>query len=146
MLCSPTDLVLNPRGGSPHSSISKESDWNAVDPGSRRSPGEGNGYPLQYSSLENPMDRAAWMAIVHGVTKNQTNWVTTFIFYWVESSDNCSTFYNTQGSLANKDPNVSYAEMKKSCYILSGHMVGWYTFFLLSNCSCSLALLHLQHL
>ena len=36
-------------------------------PGSRRSPGEGNGNPLQYSCLENPMDRGAWRATVHGV-------------------------------------------------------------------------------
>ena len=41
-------------------------------PGSRRYPGEGNGNPLQYSYLENPMDRGAWQATVHGVTKNQT--------------------------------------------------------------------------
>ena len=41
-------------------------------PGSRRSPGGGNGNPLQYSCLENPMDREAWWAIVHGVTKSQT--------------------------------------------------------------------------
>ena len=34
-------------------------------------PGEGNGYPLQYSCLENPMDRGAWQATVHGVTKSQ---------------------------------------------------------------------------
>ena len=37
-----------------------------------RSPGDGSGYPLQYSYLENPMDREAWQAIVHGVTKSQT--------------------------------------------------------------------------
>ena len=37
-----------------------------------RSPGEGNGNPLQYSCLENPMDRGAWWATVHGVTKSQT--------------------------------------------------------------------------
>ena len=36
------------------------------DPGSGRSPGEGNGNPVQYSCLENPMDREAWQAIVHG--------------------------------------------------------------------------------
>ena len=36
------------------------------------SPGKGNGYPLQYSCLENPMDRGAWQATVHGVAKNQT--------------------------------------------------------------------------
>ena len=41
-------------------------------PGSGRSPGGGNGNPLQYSCLENPMDRGAWQAIVHGVAKNQT--------------------------------------------------------------------------
>ena len=41
-------------------------------PGSRRSPREGNGNPLQYSYLENPMDRGAWWATVHGVTKSQT--------------------------------------------------------------------------
>ena len=41
-------------------------------PGSGRSPGEGNGNPLQYSCLENPMDRGAWRATVRGVTKSQT--------------------------------------------------------------------------
>ena len=38
-------------------------------PGFGRSPVEGNGNPLQYSSLENPMDRGAWQATIHGVTK-----------------------------------------------------------------------------
>ena len=41
-------------------------------PGSGRSPGEGHGNPLQYSCLENPMDRGAWWATVHGVAKNRT--------------------------------------------------------------------------
>ena len=40
-------------------------------PGSGRSPGEVNGNPLQYSCLEDSMDRGAWQALVHGVTKNQ---------------------------------------------------------------------------
>ena len=40
--------------------------------GSDRSPAEGNGYPLQYSGLENSKDRGAWQATVHGVAKNQT--------------------------------------------------------------------------
>ena len=56
----------------PCGSDSKESACNAGDmgsiPGSGRSPGEGNGYPLQYSCLENSMDRGAWCVIVHGVT------------------------------------------------------------------------------
>ena len=62
--------------GFPHSSVGKESACNAGDPGSipglGRSPGEGNGNPLQYSCLENPMDRGAWQAIVHGIAKSQT--------------------------------------------------------------------------
>ena len=52
---------------------SKESACNAGDlgsiPGLGRSPGEGNGNPLQYSCLENPMVRGAWWAIVYGVAK-----------------------------------------------------------------------------
>ena len=54
----------------------KESACNAGDlysiPGLGRLPGEGNGYPLQYSSLENSMDRGAWQATVHEVEKNRT--------------------------------------------------------------------------
>ena len=41
-------------------------------PGLGRSPGGGNGNPLQYSGLENPMDRGAWWTTVHGVTQSQT--------------------------------------------------------------------------
>ena len=41
-------------------------------PGSGRSPGEGNGNPLQYSCLENPMGRGAWWATVHGVAESDT--------------------------------------------------------------------------
>jgi len=54
----------------------KESACNAGDPrlipGLERSPGEENGYQLQYSCLENSMDRGAWRATVHGVTKGWT--------------------------------------------------------------------------
>ena len=60
--------------GLPCSSNGKESACNAGDPvsipGWGRSPG-GNGNPLQYSCLENPMDRGAWRATVHRVTKSQ---------------------------------------------------------------------------
>ena len=45
-------------------------------PGSGRSPGGGNGKPLQYSCLENVMDRGAWRAAVHGVTRSQHHLVT----------------------------------------------------------------------
>ena len=41
-------------------------------PGLGRSPGEGNGNPLQYSCLENPVNRGAWQATIHGVIKSQT--------------------------------------------------------------------------
>ena len=41
-------------------------------PGLGRSPGEGNGNPLQYAYLENPVDRGAWWAPIHGVAKSQT--------------------------------------------------------------------------
>ena len=55
--------------GFPGGTDKKESACNAGDPGlvpgSGGSPGEGNGYPLQYSCLENPMDRGAWRATVH---------------------------------------------------------------------------------
>ena len=55
---------------------SKESACNVGDlgliPGSGRSPGGGHGNPLQYSCLENPMDRGAWQATVYGVAKSQT--------------------------------------------------------------------------
>ena len=43
-----------------------------LNPGSGRSPGEGHGNPLQYSCLENPMDRGAWQALVHRVVQSQT--------------------------------------------------------------------------
>ena len=49
-------------------------------PGLGRSPGEGNGYPFQYSCLENPMDRGAWWAAVHRVAKSRT-WLNDFIFF-----------------------------------------------------------------
>ena len=53
--------------------VGKESACNAGDPGSipgsGRSPGEGNGNPLQYSYLENPTDRGAWQATVHGIAR-----------------------------------------------------------------------------
>ena len=57
------------------SSDGKESICNAGDlgsiPRSERSPREGNGNPLQYACLYNPMNRGAWWAIVHGVKKSQ---------------------------------------------------------------------------
>ena len=60
----------------PYDSDNKESACNVGDPGSipglGRSPGEGNGNLLQYSRLENPMDKWAWQATVHGITELDT--------------------------------------------------------------------------
>ena len=69
-------LKLITKGNLPGGSEVKASAHNAGDlgsiPGLGRSPGEGNGNPLQYSCLENPMDGGACWATVHGVAKSQT--------------------------------------------------------------------------
>ena len=69
----------------PGSSNGKESACNmgglGLIPGWGRSPGEGHGNPLQYSCLENPVDRGAWWAVVHGVTKSWTS-LTAFHFHY----------------------------------------------------------------
>ena len=68
-----TSYMTHPKLGG---SNDKESACSAGDPGSipgsGRSPGEGNGNPLQHTCLENPADRGAWRATVHGVAKSQT--------------------------------------------------------------------------
>ena len=68
--------LLYVKGGFPGGSDGEGPACNARDlgsiPGSERSPGEGNGSPLQYSCLENPKDRGAWQTTVHGVSKSQT--------------------------------------------------------------------------
>ena len=51
---------------------SRDTGYSSSIAGSRRSPGEGNGNPLQHSCLENPVDRGPWRVTVHGVTKSQT--------------------------------------------------------------------------
>ena len=60
-----------PGGSDDKESAHKAGDVGSI-PGSGRSPGEGNGNPLQYSCLKNSMDRGAWRATVYGVTKSQT--------------------------------------------------------------------------
>ena len=68
--------------GFPGGSEIKASACNAGDlgsiPGLGRFPGEGNGNPLQYSCLENPIDGGAWLATVHGLQRVRHNWVTSF--------------------------------------------------------------------
>ena len=84
--------LATPRDVGDYGSDGEESAHSAGDvgstPGSGRSPGEGNGNPLQYSCLENPMDRGAWWAMVHGVTKS-----------WPQLSDKCfHTFHYVLGT------------------------------------------------
>ena len=90
--------------GFPCGSDGKASARNVGDPGSipgsGRSPGEGNGSPLQYSCLENPMDGGAWWATVHGVTKRRTrlsSFTFTFTFRTVDRDVGYTTFIGNQG-------------------------------------------------
>ena len=80
--------------GFPGDSVVKNLPANAGDAGDiglisrfRRFPGEGNGTPLQYSCLENPMDGGAWKAAVHGIAEGRTrlsNFTFTFHFHTLE--------------------------------------------------------------
>ena len=87
--------------GFPGGSDSKELACNAEDlgsiPGLGRSPGEGNDYPLQYSCLENPIDRGAWQAVVLGVTQS-----------WTRLRDGAHTSMSDSGSqlLESENPDV----------------------------------------
>ena len=75
--------------GFPGGSDGKESTCSVGDPGltpgSGKCPGEGNGYPLQYSCLENPRDGGTWKATVHGVSKSQTR-LSDFTFTFTQLS------------------------------------------------------------
>ena len=84
--------------GFPCSSVGKESACNAGDPGSvpewERSPGEGNGNPLQYACLENPKDGEAWWATVRGVTGVGRNSVAktpppAALSHWLKPLEQC---------------------------------------------------------
>ena len=71
-------------------------------PGSRRFPAEGNGNPLQYSCLENPIDRGAWWATVHRVAKNQTQlkWSCMYHGHDLQNLKNQVSLWNTLKSWA----------------------------------------------
>ena len=104
----------------PGGSEVKDPACNAGDPGSiprlGRSPGEGNGNPLQYSCLENPMDGGAWWATVHGVAKSRTRLSDfTFTFTMFSYSSKLSLklklqyfwhFFEVKSQLIGKDPDA----------------------------------------
>ena len=97
--CGVSGICLSLPGGSD----SKESACNAGDlgsiPESGRSPGEGKGYPLQYSCLENPMGKGAWRATVHGVAQSdmtEATYTHTHTHTHTGTADICQ---NTPGNL-----------------------------------------------
>ena len=65
-------MILGFTGGSDGEESTCKAGDEGLIPGSGRSPGKGNGYSLQYSCLEKSMDRGAWWAVVHGVSKSRT--------------------------------------------------------------------------
>ena len=88
-------------------------------PGLGRSPGEGNGNPLQYSCLENPMDGGAWWATVHGVAKSRTRWATSLSLSYYNKNEKCVeyllTYKNLPGLLLSE--NVNKQTFEKDVWI-----------------------------
>ena len=111
-------LILWLPGGFPGGSEDKASACNVGDLGSisglGRSPGKGNGNPLQYSCLENSMDRGAWRATVHGIAESQTR---------------LSDFTHTPEAkswLIWKDPDVGKDWRQEEKGTTEDEMVGWH--------------------
>ena len=111
--------------GFPGGSDGKVSACNVGDQGSipesRRSPEEGTGNPLEYSCLENPTDRGAWQATVHGLAKSQTqlnNWHFHFhIFHHLWSTNyflNSATFRDFSGTASYHEPTNFYFPSSKA--------------------------------
>ena len=94
----------------PAGSDNKESACNAGDlgsiPGLGRCPGEGNGYPLQYSCLENSTDRGTWQATVHGVAKSRT-WLSDLHLYVTLRWNKClKTWYLMKPDISSTSSSV----------------------------------------
>ena len=85
-----------PGGSKVKASSSKARDPGLI-PGLGRSPGEGNGNPLQHHCLENSMDRGAWQVTVHGVAKSQTR-LSDFTFTFTSQSNGNKTKNKQMGS------------------------------------------------
>ena len=87
-------------------------------PGWARSPGEGNGNPLQYSCLENPMDRGAWWAAVHGVTKESHTTEYT--------RGGCDVSQLVVREACSRQCTCKKGSRDTSCLCPSGHMLSFY--------------------
>ena len=83
-------------------------------PGLGRSPGEGNGNPLQYSCLEYSMDRRAWQATVHGVTESDMTWQLNSERALLKASVTCTA--HCQGTV---NLIITYVGVSKECAVLS---------------------------
>ena len=97
-------LRVCPGGSEVKASACNAGDLGSI-PGSRRPPGEGNGNPLQYSCLENPMDGGAWWVTVCGITKRQTR-LSDFTFTFSESGSQTCSILITWELVRNADPPV----------------------------------------
>ena len=107
----------------PGGSEDKASACNAGDlgsiPGLGRSPGEGIGNPLQYSCLENPMDRGAWWATVHGVAKSRTRLSNfTHITHTTSPTESKRLFYTSVSLLLSHIQGYPYHLSKFHIYAL----------------------------
>ena len=88
-VCEDHNGISSCQSGSDSKESTLSSGYPGSVPGLGRSPGGGNGNPLQYSCLENPTDRRAWQVTVHGVAKSRT-WLSDFTFLsflskWIET-------------------------------------------------------------
>ena len=107
--------------------------------GSGRYPGKGNGYPLQYSCLEYPMDRGPWQATVHGFTKSQT-WPSTRTLTHIEYNIyNCFNQSNLQSHIVALTYNFYWRNSSLIVFFTQSVLYNWIfkiCFFILSQIFC----------
>ena len=129
----------------PGGSDGKESACNARDPGLTpglgRSPGEGHGYPLQYSCLENPMDRRAWWVTIHGVTKSQTQ-LSYLHFHFFSSHTNVTNSRRRERTLLLSVPQGTLMPLHNSI----GYFFFWSLFFCSRHILFPYLMQSIQHL
>ena len=139
-----------PGGSDGKASAYKAGDLGSI-PGSGRSPGEGNGYPLQCSCLENPMDGGAWWTTVHGVAKSRTRLsdFTTFTMP-VSSTRVCVCVLVTQSCLTLCGPMDCSLPGSSDHGILQAKILEWVTIPFLRGSNSDILhgrqiLYHLRH-